>query len=423
MRVTRLQIAGLRSFAAAALDPGPGLNLITGDNGTGKSTLLEALHLMAYGRSFRGRVRDGLVRTGCDALEVFVEWREGTAPARGPSGPGPAYGPAQPGPVQSTGRPPSFDAAPAPPPAPASGVATSPSPAATAADRNNVPTSDATRLRRAGLRHTGQAWKGRLDGADVAQLGDLCAALAVVTFEPGSHALVSGGGEPRRRYLDWGLFHVEQDFLALWRRHARALRQRNALLRNGASASQLDAWDHELAESGEPLTRRREQYLDRLQHSLAEIADALIPSLGTATLEFQPGWRRSEMSLADALLLARDRDRTLGHTTVGPHRADWSVRYTALPSREPLSRGQAKLTALASLLAQAEDYARQRGEWPIIALDDLASELDRNHQQRVVDRLLSSGAQAFITGTEPPPALAAAIFGRFHVEQGSITAL
>ena len=76
------------------------------------------------------------------------------------------------------------------------------------------------------------------------------AALAVVTFEPGSHALVSGGGEPRRRFLDWGLFHVEPDFLSLWRRYSRALKQRNALLKQGGPSRMLDTWDHELAEAG-----------------------------------------------------------------------------------------------------------------------------------------------------------------------------
>src|SRR6186713_778886 len=77
MRITRLDIAGLRRFERVSLAPGPGLNLITGANGAGKTSVLEALHLMAYGRSFRGRVRDGLVRSGAPALEVFVEWLEG----------------------------------------------------------------------------------------------------------------------------------------------------------------------------------------------------------------------------------------------------------------------------------------------------------------------------------------------------------
>src|SRR3546814_5241225 len=121
------------------------------------------------------------------------------------------------------------------------------------------------RSRKAGLRHAGQAWEGRLDGQPVASLGDLCAALAAVSFEPGSHALVSGGGEARRRYVDWGLFHVEPDFLPLWRRYARALKQRNSLLKQRVRDGQLDAWDHELAEVGEPMTRLREAYLAQLR--------------------------------------------------------------------------------------------------------------------------------------------------------------
>ena len=124
MRLTRLDLRNVRNLASVSLQPAPGLNLLLGANGAGKTSVLEGLHVMAYGRSFRGRVRDGLIRRGADALEVFVEWRDG--------------------------------------------------------DGLDEP------LRRAGLRHTGQDWSGRLDGTDLGQLGDLCAALMVVTFEPGA---------------------------------------------------------------------------------------------------------------------------------------------------------------------------------------------------------------------------------------------
>lgn len=363
MQIRRLALHQLRRFDAVELSPQPGVNLLTGDNGAGKTSVLEALHLMAYGRSFRGRVRDGLVRQGHEALEVFVEWDE---------------------------------------------------------QRDDLP----AQRRKAGLRHSGQEWKGRLDGEDVAQLGNLCAALAVVTFEPGSHALVSGGGEPRRRFLDWGLFHVEPDFLSLWRRYSRALKQRNALLKQGGPSRMLDTWDHELAEAGEPLTSRRQHYLERLQSRTIALAEALAPQLGIVGLNLSPGWRRSEVPLADALLLARERDRQAGYTSLGPHRADWSVAFHSIPGRDALSRGQAKLTALACLLAQAEDYAEQRGEWPVIALDDLASELDRTHQSRVLHRLLAAPAQIFITATETPTALETlSDVTRFHVEHAQIVAV
>ena len=73
MRLTRLRLAQLRCFSEAELDFAPGLNLITGGNGSGKSSLIEAVHVLGYGRSFRGRVRDGLIRTGAPHLELYAE--------------------------------------------------------------------------------------------------------------------------------------------------------------------------------------------------------------------------------------------------------------------------------------------------------------------------------------------------------------
>lgn len=376
MHVTRLDIHQFRRFDQVRLLPTPGLNVITGDNGAGKTSVLEALHLMAYGRSFRGRVRDGLVRSGQSALEVFVEWQScvGGDDAR-------------------------------------------------ALPSNAAGADPVARIRKAGLRHAGHAWEGRLDGQSVTHLGEMCAALAVVTFEPGSHALIAGAGEGRRRYLDWGLFHVEPGFLPLWRRYSRALKQRNALLKARASDTQLDAWDHELAEAGEPLGRHREHYLTALQPGFSRLAAELAPTLGETRLGYLPGWRRDDLSLADALLLARPRDLQSGFTSVGPHRADWRIEFSAVPGREALSRGQAKLTALTALLAQAEHHAAACGEWPVLGFDDLASELDRSHQRRVLQWLLASRAQIFVTGTEPPSALAdvASRFSLFHVEQGQVT--
>lgn len=360
MELIRLVVGDVRRVAQADLEFGPGLNLILGGNGAGKTSLVEAVHLLGYGRSFRGRVRDGLIRVGSPHLELFLEWRDG-----------------------------------------------------------------AGRARRTGLRHGGAQWEARLDGAPVPSLTELCAELAVVTFEPGSHALIAGGGEGRRRYLDWALFHVEPEFLGLWRRYARALKQRNALLKAAPSPASLSAWERELADSGEPLTRLRRNYLDRLEPVLAATAGELLPELGSAGLAFLPGWRQDDLPLGDALLLARDRDLATGFTSVGPHRADWRLDYADLPAPAALSRGQEKLTALACVLAQARDFAARQGEWPVVCLDDLASELDMPHQRRVLSALLASGAQLLLTATEPPPVLTdlPAPSRVFHVEQGRVSAV
>lgn len=362
MLIERARIADLRSLRAVDWQPAPGFNLLVGDNGAGKTSLLEAIHLLAHARSFRGRVRDGLVRAGATELQVHLQWRDAGGRAHG-----------------------------------------------------------------AGLRHGGSRWQARLDGADVAQLSELCAALAVVSFEPGSHALVQGGAEHRRRYLDWGLFHVERGaagggaFLPVWRRYARALKQRNALLRQRGGWAELEAWEHELAHAGEALTRYRQQQVEALQPRVAAMLGLLLPAVGALRLELQPGWRSEALALADALLLARERDRQLGHTSLGPHRAELQLVFSALPGREALSRGQAKLVALALLLAQAGQLAELHGAWPVLQLDDLASELDAGRRAQVLALLAQSGAQVLITGTDrdalgtlPAPA------ALFHVEQGAL---
>lgn len=358
MIVRRLRVAGMRSIAALDIAPGPGLNVITGDNGAGKTTVLEALHLMAHGRSFRGRVRDGLIRHGEPALEVVLDWQD----------------------------------------------------------------DPASHPRRAGLRHAGHASEARLDGASVRQLGDLCAALAVTTFEPDSHALVSGGAETRRRYLDWGMFHVEPDFLPTWRRYQRALKQRNALLKRRAPAAQLDAWEAELAATGEQLDQRRRAYLAALQPFFEESLRELLPAAGGGVLELASGWREDVVSLLDALYLARERDLTGGHTSVGPHRADVRIGLARLPDRQGLSRGQAKALALALLLGQAAHVRHVTGLMPVVALDDLASELDRAHQRQMLDWLQASAAQVFVTGTEVPSTLRESRLPMtlFHVEHGAL---
>jgi len=359
VRIERLRLQHFRCFEQAEFFPEPGFNLLTGDNGSGKTSVLEALHLLAHGRSFRGRVRDGLIQRGQPALEVVVDWRAGE-----------------------------------------------------------------DLLRRAGLRHAGSQWQARLDGQDVQQLGQLVAAMTVVSFEPGSHALIEGGSENRRRYLDWGLFHVEQDFLSLWRRYTRALKQRNALLRQRGPSAQLEGWEHELAAHGELLTQQREAHVAGLQPHLTRCVEVLLPELGAILLRLSPGWKAGELDLGNALLLSRERDLMLGHTSVGPHRADLKISLDGL-SVDCLSRGQAKQLALALVLAQARYLAEDFGHWPVLQLDDLGAELDRAHQERTLDVLEHSGAQVLITGTEIPAALVGRPGGLavFHVEHSRIRRL
>jgi len=274
---------------------------------------------------------------------------------------------------------------------------------------------------RLGLARNNNRLEARVDGADVT-LGALVQACAVVCFEPGSHELINGAADGRRRYLDWGVFHVEHEFLDDWRRYQRALRQRNVLLREGAADQELDPWEAEMAASGERLSRYRADYVEQLRPILQEILGTFLGELGEPVLVFEPGWSGPQ-ALSAALRDGRSRDRDRGHTGRGPHRADWSVGFARAPRREHLSRGQEKLCALAFVLAQARLHAVRCGEWPILCFDDLASELDRAHLAVVLEVARNSGAQVLMTGTEVPAALAGAGCDAtvFHVEHGCVT--
>jgi DNA replication and repair protein RecF len=276
---------------------------------------------------------------------------------------------------------------------------------------------------RVGLSRHQRKLEARLNGTSI-PIGELMRHTAVVCFEPGSHELIVGPSDERRRYLDWGVFHVEPDFLSVWRRYQRALRQRNALLRRAAAEAELEPWNTELATAAGPLTMQRRAYFDALRPHVMHYLTEFLPELGRAILKFDPGFD-DEGGLGTMLSAASDRDRARGYTGIGPHRADWSVAFDGAKRREYLSRGQEKLCAFALVLGQARLFAYQSGEWPVVCLDDLASELDAGHLRRTLAAIDTVPAQVLLTGTEEPRDLIHVFrpVARFHVEQGRVTRL
>jgi DNA replication and repair protein RecF len=272
-----------------------------------------------------------------------------------------------------------------------------------------------------GLAREFGGWLAKVNHEPVSNLSELLREFALVCLEPGSHALISGPGALRRRFLDWGVFHLEPEHFGRTRQYQRLLRQRNTLLKQGRDLKQLDAWDNGLAEAGEALAEARAQHFRSYARTLSDVLAVFLPELGTPAISLGRGWSE-QTSLIQALAETRVRDMSKGHTTRGPHRADWCISFANAPTREHLSRGQEKLCALACVLAQAQQYCEQRGEWPVVALDDLASELDEQHQKTVVSLLARAGAQVLVSGTELPVSLhnTDSDLSVFHVEHGNL---
>ena len=268
-------------------------------------------------------------------------------------------------------------------------------------------------------RQAGGDWRVQVDGEARATLAPLLELCAVVCFEPGSHALITGAAELRRRFLDWGVFHVEHHSLNWWRDYRRALRQRNALLKHENGSDQFGFWEAELGRLGELIDQSRRAYFDVLQQHVSGLASALLPELGEPRLNFRSGWNR-EHPLRESLATHRVQDIARGHTRLGPHHADWRLEFAQAPGREFLSRGQTKLAALACVLAQAAVFASRWEEWPILCLDDLISELDEAHQRLVLEWVAERPAQVWLTATRHPGTIWPEA-ERFHVEHGLLS--
>jgi len=244
----------------------------------------------------------------------------------------------------------------------------------------------------------------------------LAAALPVLVIDPTIHRLIEGGPDGRRKFLDWGVFHVEPGYLETWRRYRRALGQRNAALK-AESTGAIPAWDRELAAAGVALDGYRAAYLERLNRHLSAIGQSLLG------LELHCAYRRGwgqEVELAVALAKARQKDLERRRTGLGPHRAELRVLLEGGLVREQASRGQQKLVAAALSLAQTALLADRLGRPPLLLVDDPAAELANPLLDRFLEQLWQAPAQLLITGLDPEILPSDPGHPVFHVEQGEV---
>jgi DNA replication and repair protein RecF len=364
MYVERLEVSHCRNLSGVALDLSPRLNLLVGPNGAGKTSVLEAVHVLARGRSFRSGRLTNVVQRGQPALLVRARLQ----------------------------------------------------------DEWRGTVSVAVQRQRSA------EWDIRINGEPGQRLSEVAALLPIQLMLPDAAALVFGEPALRRRFLDWGTFHVKQSYLDALRGYQRALRQRNALLRAAqgeprAVSRELDTWTRALAERGDTVTALREACVARLSALLPTVLDAMAPGL-KLSCELSRGWS-DDQSLADSLSEMLPRDVKSGMTQTGPHRADLRLSVEGSPAGATLSRGQAKLVTSALNLAQARLTASDSGRASLFLIDDFGAELDREHNLRFFRNLAATGCQVIATATAVPDlgdAFDCHDRRMFHVEHGTVAA-
>lgn len=328
-----IYIRNFRNIEELRFQPSVGLNVIEGENGQGKTSLLEAIHLSVTLRSFRGHPTRDLIRIGEERSVISTRFM-----------------------------------------------------------RDEI-TRDAE-LQLAGSRRT-----IKLNGDSVRNLDEYFGMMRVVTFTPDDVNVFKGGPADRRLFFDRMIFNLVPEYGAETLRFEQALKQRNALLRQEPlDRTLMDVYEQVLADYGAKVIHRRHSFLDVFAEPLRDAFHEIFGETYDVDLRYEYGCADRD-SLLTALRQQRGTDLQRGHTTVGPHRDDFSATLQGVPLKNFASQGQHRALVLACKISEMRQNYEQLGAWPVLLMDDVSSELDPTRNAQLFQFLATLNSQVFLTTT------------------------
>ena len=359
MIISHVQLSNYRSYEACVLAPCEGVNVLLGDNGQGKTNVLEALYLCCTGRSHRTRQDRELIRWGAEYADVKVE-----------------------------------------------------------SQRRDGSHQVEIILPAMGRR------KLKIAGQEASKSGELLGHVTGVLFSPEDLRTVKDGPAERRRFVDMALSQVKPAYYYALQRYARALKQRGEVLKMASVQpgllATLDSWDEQLAAAGAELMRRRREYIARLSAVAGETHREISDGREQLEIRYAPSVTMGEdaRAILDNLFAAREQDLRRMTTSVGPHRDDVLLLIGGRDVRAFGSQGQQRTAALAMRLSELDVMREAMGEWPMLMLDDVMSELDPSRRRQLVSHL--KGIQTFITCTDPDDLAGAEVGKAWRVSEGEL---
>ena len=268
-----------------------------------------------------------------------------------------------------------------------------------------------------------------LNGTLAQRTGELMGHANGVLFSPEDLRMVKEGPAERRRFVDMELSQIRPAYYYALQRYHRALTQRNAVLRDAQRTPSLlgtlDEWDEQLAQCGAQIMGHRRGFVARLHQTASDVHAGITGGRERLQVDYAPslvseseGDRLSEDFLR-ALRAARSVDLRRQTTTVGPHRDDVALYIDGVDARAYASQGQQRTCALSLKLSELNVMREATGEWPILMLDDVMSELDPERRRQLFGRL--SGIQTLVTCTDPEDLAGATVGMMVHIEKGVVT--
>ena len=339
MKLNKLKLVSFRNLKNVELEPGQKFNVFHGNNGQGKTNLLESIYLLATMKSFKQAKNAELIAFGADFALV-------------------------------------------------KGVV----------ERDRVQREISLLLEKQGK-------KAKIDSKLATRLSDFFGNLNVVVFTPEEISMVRGGPDLRRRYLDRAVFTCDIGYLNAFHDYAKILKNRNALLKNNESFG-LEIWTEQLVHAAVLVIERRKAYLSEMEKLLQRFYSEISGNDEQVQIEYRVhGVEENayaedpQRALFAALKAHAGEERRRGSTAIGPHRDDLYFGLNGRSNRHFASQGQQRCFVLALKMAEIEFITRCFEAPPVLLLDDMTSELDRERNHNLMEFLKKREMQVFITTT------------------------
>ena len=361
MKITELSLKNFRNYAEETFEFGDGINILTGANAQGKTNAAEALFFLCTGYSPRANRDKLVIKNGEASAEVT-----GSAQSE--------YG--------------------------------------RVSVKMQFFASDKKRI--------------FINGVETLKIGELLGNINSVYFNPSELKLVQESPEDRRRFMNISLSQTSKTYFYSLQRYNKILLQRNNLLKSPdvyAVRETLPVWDMQLVKYAAVIIKARNAFLTELAPIAEEKHAFLSGGRESLKMKTESGYYGEEDEIAYALKedlkLATDKDMRLGYTTIGPHRDDIRFLLNGVDARVFGSQGQQRTVALALKLAETESFKKRSGEYPVLILDDVLSELDKSRQKKLL--AATEGVQTLFTSADFPSAVFKNYeYKRFFIENGNI---
>src|SRR4030066_275598 len=354
MFIKELSLRNFRNYPELAISFNKGLNIFIGENAQGKTNLLEAVHFIHSLQSFRTQDEKGLIKASSDNAHLSAE-------------------------IEKEGGITNLSAL---------------------------------------IDYKGKRVK--LNGKRISKTSELLSRLAVITFSPDDLFLIKDLPSERRRYFDKAILPHSPSYLKTGIRYDNILERRNRLLRDirdskgGAENTLLRPWDEQLVEEGTRILLKRQGFVGQIRPFLEKIFLSISRSNKMPALTYES----QLLPLSEAFLEAditdrikelfwrsldekRDEELRYGYTLVGPHKDDFQFAINDQKAKATASQGQHRMMILSLKLSEAALYKEAFGEYPVLLLDDVFSELDEIRAEALIEQILDMEIeQVFITAAK-----------------------